>query len=644
MLDKNTLNAKRAELEKVKAQLKTEFFGLDRIIDQVIDSMSAWYIFPQIITRPVIVNLWGMTGVGKTQLVRRIAALLNFSDRFVEVVMDGGSSHGYWASTISSILRESKIEEGTPGILLLDEIQRFRTVDQGQDVKVERYQDVWTLLSDGRFSADSSIFAEIDMMIAEHTYKPEKKKSSRPITMDELTALKNESTEPATAEPEAEPKGLSPWRANSLKKMLRLTLPIQEIMTWGPDDIMVALQQQTERESWEYDYTKLIIFISGNLDQAFYGANATGDADTDADYYHELTKNISLAQIKRALTQQFKPEQVARFGANHIIYPSMSRASYEALITATCKRYTDEMTAISGKTFTVGPTLLAAIYENSVYPTQGTRPVFSAIHTIFGTLLVNITFWMIENEIEHVHLMFSEGQVSAKADAANIVKSFPIELRLSNERAKITNDYKTLVSVHEAGHAVAYAMLTGAAPFEIRASMVQYAGGYVLDQTNTTYIATTAESMMHDLQIMLAGRAAEEIVFGKIASTTGASNDIFQATMIASNFVRQLGFAHTMAWINSGNVDRVAHVTEIDQTNARVTELVDDAYNKVRLLIDDNREFVLQVARCVLRDGVMNQDQFIEIAQPFKQLARERTTADFAAKFERFEKRVNESL
>ena len=151
-LDKASIESKRAILANVSTQLKHEFFGLDDIIDKVLDSMSAWYIFPQLITRPVIINLWGMTGVGKTQLVRRIVSLLGQNDKFVEVQMDGGSAGGYWSNTLSSILSQSSIEEGMPGILLLDEIQRFRTVDDmGNDVKVERYQDVWTLLSDGKF-------------------------------------------------------------------------------------------------------------------------------------------------------------------------------------------------------------------------------------------------------------------------------------------------------------------------------------------------------------------------------------------------------------------------------------------------------------------------------------------------------------
>jgi SpoVK/Ycf46/Vps4 family AAA+-type ATPase len=143
------------ELRRVHAELKAELFGIDDIIDRMIESIRAWYVMPEIIQRPVIVCLWGLTGTGKTQLVRLLAQKLGFYDRFVEVQMDGFShGSGYRRNSVSGMLADSSIHEGAPGILLLDEFQRFRTInDKGADLRVERYQDVWALLSDGPAAA-----------------------------------------------------------------------------------------------------------------------------------------------------------------------------------------------------------------------------------------------------------------------------------------------------------------------------------------------------------------------------------------------------------------------------------------------------------------------------------------------------------
>lgn len=615
ILDKETINAKRDELSAIANTLKSEFFGLDTIIDQVMNSIEAWYIAPAIITRPVIVNLWGMTGVGKTALVRRLSSLLGFSDRFVEVVMDGGSQHGYWSSTLSSILRDSKIEEGAPGILLLDEMQRFRTVDSmGGDVEVERYADTWTLLSDGKFSANSSAIAEVEMMFAEQLYEVEE-----PETVDELINGKDKE--------EKKERKISPWQARNLKKTLRLSESIATIMTWKKEDIQEALRAMDERDSWEYDYTKLIIFVSGNLDQAFIGATSTGDSDTDADFYHNLTKNVSLSQIKKSLTTQFRPEQVARFGSNHVIYPSMSKASYKALIKSTCKRYTDEMENLSGKSFEVAESLLQAIYDNSVFPTQGTRPVFSAIHMIFSSLLMEVTFWLIEEGHQSVTLEMVGEWVKpgewVKATSGSTFKMFKVDLRLSEQRAQITEDFRTMVAVHEAGHALVYALKHKCAPFEVKVNVTSFTGGYMSTAISSPYKFDNRESVRAGLAVLLAGRCAEEIVFGKENASTGAESDIASATASASAYVRKWGFDEFTARVESGYADRISWITKIPESDEAVIGLLENAYVAANSLIRDNTAYFTTIVKALLEKGVVTQAEFIELSKPFKQLGTE---------------------
>jgi hypothetical protein len=175
------MRERSAHLALVAAELKTELFGIDDIIDRVIESLRAWYVLPHIIRRPVIVCLWGLTGTGKTQLTRSLAQKLGFYDRFVEVQMDGFSNGSSWrsADSISAMLAESGIAEGEPGMLVLDEFQRFRTIDEkGKDFAVKRYQDVWQLLSDGRLPPSLSFLQELESSLAYSLYEHEREEQA----------------------------------------------------------------------------------------------------------------------------------------------------------------------------------------------------------------------------------------------------------------------------------------------------------------------------------------------------------------------------------------------------------------------------------------------------------------------------------
>lgn len=212
------LAQRNQQLQQIAALLKAELFGIDAVIDRVVDAVRAWYVLPELVTRPVIVCLWGLTGTGKTQLVRRLAQLLGFYDRFVEVQMDGFSNGASWrgAQSISGMLAQSGVREGEPGILALDEFQRFRTIDNKRgELRVERYQDVWALLSDGRMPPALSLLGDIESSIAEAAYDAER----------------------ADADDAKRRFKLSSWEAQELRRNLKLDEPLMEIMGWTPEQI-----------------------------------------------------------------------------------------------------------------------------------------------------------------------------------------------------------------------------------------------------------------------------------------------------------------------------------------------------------------------------------------------------------------------
>lgn len=150
--DKKQVAARQEVLERTRAELKAFFVGIDGVIDDLCDGIAVWYTMPEILDRPVIVNLWGMTGVGKTDLIRRLVRHLDIQEHFVEIELSNGDSTS-WHSSVASRLNESGALRGEPTLLLFDEIQRFNTIDSdGKPLVNTKFSDFWELLSDGRLS------------------------------------------------------------------------------------------------------------------------------------------------------------------------------------------------------------------------------------------------------------------------------------------------------------------------------------------------------------------------------------------------------------------------------------------------------------------------------------------------------------
>lgn len=607
------IQQRRAELENAKKVLKSEFFGLDAIIDRVIDSIYAWYTFPDLIIRPVIVNLWGMTGVGKTQLVRRLVQTLNLSNIFVEVQMDGFSQGSSWNNKISDILESSSISEGEPGVLLLDEIQRYRTVGgKGEDVDIKRYQDIWMLLSDGKLSVDSSKFREIEDMFLNRAFNKDNPDNS---DEDDETSSTPSEDEGQAKEERIRRFHIRPWQARQFKRLLKIPNSVEDIMSWSYEDVLeYAKIHQQSNSSHEIDYSKLLIFISGNLDEVYSTSGNTGDCDTDADIYHELSSKITTNEVKEALKRRFKPEQISRFGNNHVIYPSLNKDSYQKIIKTTCDKYVKRMEDITGLQFKLDEEILKEIYINSVYPTQGTRPVFSSIHKIFSGALTMISVWAIENGYDRIHLGIDVnkkviiGSYLSPAGMAMSSTEVPVDLDIRSTKAMTSEDYLTMIAVHEAGHALMGMLLSNEAPSEINISLASWKGGYTFQKGRDV---VTKQRLLDDMSLGLAGSIAEEIVFGEMNRSNGNVSDLQRATHMASEYIRSHSFGSVNAFTYLG--DDPLCSTAVRETDNMVEQLVSEQKTVARSALLSNKDKLIKLVDALLINNKLNQKEIIDL-------------------------------
>lgn len=155
---------KRIEkLENARQILKSEFVGLDEIIDKIITAVTPWYATPQIIQRPVIVSLWGMTGTGKTSVINRLIELLDIKNKtmsfdcgkeagdngksIVETLNEFFSISRYGSSPVSAA--NKTLTEDL--VFVFDEFQYARTIDEsGCEIEIKSaIRPVWTLMDTG---------------------------------------------------------------------------------------------------------------------------------------------------------------------------------------------------------------------------------------------------------------------------------------------------------------------------------------------------------------------------------------------------------------------------------------------------------------------------------------------------------------
>ena len=186
----------------------------------------------------------------------------------------------------------------------------------------------------------------------------------------------------------------------------------------------------------------------------------------------------------------------------------------------------------------------------------------------------------------------------------------------------MSKEERKIVSYHEVGHALISALQKNSEPVQKITIVPRTMGalGYVMHvPEEEKYLQTEAE--LHDrLVSLLGGRAAEELVFGNV--TTGAANDIEQATNIATNMVTRFGMSKRfglmgLATIESEYLGGGARLTCSDRTAADVdTEIMEtlkQCYEEAKEMLSGNREVMDKLAAHLIEKETISGKEFMKI-------------------------------
>jgi cell division protease FtsH len=188
----------------------------------------------------------------------------------------------------------------------------------------------------------------------------------------------------------------------------------------------------------------------------------------------------------------------------------------------------------------------------------------------------------------------------------------------------ITEEEKTVVAYHEAGHAVLAHVLPNTDPIHKVTIVARgMAGGYTMALPQEDRTLMSRSKILDDLVFTLGGRAAEEIVFNDI--TSGASNDLERVTLMARSMVTRLGMSSELGPMVYGKKEELIflgrEISEQRDYSEAVAELIDqevrrlvaDAYDRARQLLTQYRDKLDLIAQKLLEVETLTREEFEEL-------------------------------
>ena len=191
----------------------------------------------------------------------------------------------------------------------------------------------------------------------------------------------------------------------------------------------------------------------------------------------------------------------------------------------------------------------------------------------------------------------------------------------------LNNKEKCIVSYHEVGHALVAALQTNSAPVQKITIVPRTSGalGFTMQVKDGDHTLMTKEEILNKIATLTGGRAAEELIFHSI--TTGASNDIEQATKLARALVTRYGMTEdfdmvALETVNNAYLGGDASLACSEQTaaqvDAKVVEIVQAEHKKAYQLLADNKRKLDEIAQYLYEKETISGEEFMRIlnAQP----------------------------
>ena len=190
------------------------------------------------------------------------------------------------------------------------------------------------------------------------------------------------------------------------------------------------------------------------------------------------------------------------------------------------------------------------------------------------------------------------------------------------KNAVISLKDKQIIAYHEIGHALVAAKQKDSAPVHKITIVPRTSGalGYTMQIDETERVLLSKEQALDKISVMMGGRAAEELVFK--SSTSGAANDIEQATKLARAMVTRFGMSEVFGMmaletVNNPYLGGDTTLQVSPETAAKIDEevlkIIRASYDRAKSILEENKEKMHELTECLLKKETMTGEEFMNV-------------------------------
>ena len=610
--------------DAIVQRIGKELFGLEPHAKQIIQKIHVYLEYPSLFKSPLVLNLVGPTGVGKTKLAKMILEELGLKDRSFYINL-ANQSDKRWSKTMDKIVKS--IGHG-----------------QGQDDQDEDQAD-----DDDELDPDLTVQDLIDELQDDNEAKTDQSTDFFETALEEaVEEYKKGSRKRKRSKKKVEKKDSVVIFLDDAHSSRQLTKQGDEMTRNETNELLQLLDEGIAYHTGG-EFIPTILFTSMNLGLTDNEA-VDGWAGQLRSEDETLGLNFPTELILNKLSELWRPEGVARFRSNWFYFPELSKESGSKIMDREFHRISEKLQdvlKVDGVSF--DKSVKSVLFRNFDLRGMGGRGLESLID---GKVKADIGRWILEvtnkgrspEELTHIHVEGEDNNllVTLTFDDGTTHELEPLSIAQPQPRKKkIDPNDRAVQAIHEAGHALVHYILRGVAPEEVRIALDngEYKG--FMKRSRVKRDNLTKTEVYHSMLISLAGLESEKLIWGESYQTAGSKNDLQNASVYAQNMILHLGFGQNPGFrvVSADMWSQRNSLIMNEEDRAEIDTLLIKAQSDTRALLTENKRHLIKLGKELyhqlelyaediarLLSKVPTRDHMIEYAEVFNEDKRRKNT------------------